>query len=193
VSGFPYVPASGTRPDKLVLYTQPASRKVLICVAWVVALIPCSIFLLIADQISWFFAVIPVLLLSMLIFATVRVFRYAVLLEGTDLAERSAFSYRACDLTQSAVTFGAYPMTSYVPIGGGALMPVPSGRMMPALTAMDGRQAVRLNLQPPLAPWKLLALADAIVAGGQRQDPAAWQVATTLRQWAGTPQTWPQG
>lgn len=52
---------------------------------------------------------------------------------------------------------------------------------------MDGSQAVRLNLQPPLDPWKLLALADAIVAGGQRQDPAAWQVATTLRQWADLP------
>jgi len=193
VSGFPYVPAPGTRPDKLVLYTYSAWRKVLICVAWAVALVPCLIFLLIADEISWFFAVIPVLLLSMLAYATVRVFRYAILLEGPDLAERSAFSYRSCDLTRSVVTFGAYQMTSFVPIGNGGVMPVQSSSVMPALTAMDGRQAVRLNLQPPLAPWKLLALADAIVAGGQRQDPAAWQVATTLRQWAGTPQAWPQG
>jgi hypothetical protein len=90
VSAFPYVPARGPRPDKLVLYTYSAWRQALVLVLWVVALIPCSVFLLIADQISWFFAV-------------------------------------------------------------------------------------------------LLALADAVVAGGQRQDPAAWQVATPLRQWAAAP------
>jgi hypothetical protein len=170
-----------------VLYTYPAWRKVLILVMWFVALIPCLVLLLAAAQISWFFGVIPVLVLSLLVVATVHIFRYAVLLEGTDLVQRSLFTMHGCDLTRSVVTFGAYPMTSYVPLAGGGVMPVQSSTAMPALTAMDGRQAVRLNLQPPLAPWKLLALADAIVAGGQRQDPAAWQVAAILRQWAGAP------
>lgn len=189
----PYVPAPGTGPSKLVLNTYPAWRKALIIILWFVALIFGAVFIDISDvfgfsnPVSWVFVAFPVLLLSMIVWGTVHIFRYAVLLEGTVLVQRSGFTSRGCDLTRSVVTLGAYPMTGLVPMAGGGVMPVQSNAVTPALTAMDGRQAVRLNLQPPLAPWKLLALTDAIVAGGQRQDPAAWQVAATLRQWAGTP------
>jgi hypothetical protein len=187
VTPFPYGPPPGFGPGRIVLRTYSAARRVLVIVLGLVALIPCSALLVAAYDISWFIAVIPISALSMLVYTTVRVFRYAVLLQGTALVERGAFASRRCDLTSAMVTLGAYPVNVPVPLAGGRVMQVQSSRVTPALTAFDGRTAVRLNLQPPLAPWKLIAVADAVVAGGQRQDPAAWQVATTLRQWASLP------
>jgi len=100
--------------------------------------------------------------------AMLEALRFAAWLEGTMLVVRHLAGAGRCDLARSTITLA-------------------TSRGLPQLRARDpvtGRR-VRLVLGNPrsrtvVAPHKLLAVADAITAGG-RVDPGAAQVAAALR------------
>lgn len=100
------------------------------------------------------------------------ILRSGVWLQNTTLTRQTVFSAQRCDLASSAVRIDRDP-----------------GSRVPVLTAAGGQHTVSLQLaigRRPMAPQKLTALADAILASG-RPDPAAWQVAGRLRAMAGAP------
>jgi hypothetical protein len=112
-----------------------------------------------------FFAVLAV-------YGITWVFRTAAWLDGSTLVMRGAFGSQYCDLSRAQVSLAT------------------TWRGIPRLNARDARNSrpVRLPLGRPFtdsvrSPQAMLALADAITAGG-RQDAEAWRVAGSLREWA---------
>lgn len=108
--------------------------------------------------------------LSMMLDAVVR----AAYLDATVLVRRRAFGARRCDLATAPA--------------------VRLERRLSGLrfSAYDGRRWLRVHLRPstyrgPAVPHPLVALADAVLAGPPRPEPAgreAWLVAQQLRELA---------
>jgi hypothetical protein len=140
---------------------------------------------------------------SVLFWAVMHLFRSAAWLEGTTLVARSAFTVRRCDLaTAPHVTLESVPEVTMVAMqtnpaqpGSSTQVPVRTGRNIPLLTVYDrAGRSVRLALidrakRRWLAPQKLHALADAILAGPRPEPQAAqaWWVASGLRTMAADP------
>lgn len=119
--------------------------------------------------------------------------RTAAWLEGPVLVLRGAFRTRRCDLAAAPrVMLDSVPEVQSV--GNGITSP--TGRRLPRLTAYDATagRPVQLQLIDPaarrwLAPPKLRALADAILAGPRSEPLAgqAWRVASGLRAMSADP------
>jgi hypothetical protein len=162
-------------PGRIYLYTRPtrSDRAVSITVTVIVILL-----VLIGIATLSATAYLVMFVLCVFVFLAVQfnmVLRTKAWLEGTTLTVRGAYTSHHCDLAVAAVRLEADAASG-----------------MPLLTAQDAAgRSVRLVLRESgrreaLAPQKLHALANAIMAGG-RQDAAGHQVANSLRSLAGGP------
>jgi hypothetical protein len=167
---------SFARQGRLFLTALPTGTKVLLTVCWAVTTSAWAALLSLdisspphTPAVAFALALLGVGAVGPMTIGSIEAFRFAAWLEGTTLVVQHALWVARCDLARSQVRLGRW--------GG-----------LPLLRARDGVTGRRVWLvlghsrgRAVFEPQKLIAVADAIVAG-RHADPRACQAAAAV--WA---------